>query len=74
MRLSVNFSEEVDWRLLRHMNIILVDNFSTEDLQVMATTMIERHFTTQGFVNTVTRLATVNGRIHFSIIFNNNYR
>jgi hypothetical protein len=59
MRLREDFNDQVDWRLLRHMNIVFVDNFSSEDLLVMTTTMIEQHFTSQGFVNAVTRLAAV---------------
>lgn len=59
MRLTENFNDQVDWRLLRHMNIVFVDNFSSDDLLEMTTTMIERHFTSQGFVNAVTRLGTV---------------
>jgi len=65
MRLRDNFNDLVDWRLLRHMNIVFADNFDSDDLLVMTTAMIERHFASQGFVNAVTRLGTVIKRCLF---------
>ena len=67
MRLRDNFNDLVDWRLLRHMNIVFVDNFGSDDLLVMTTAIIERHFASQGFVNAVTRLGTVINDFYFCI-------
>lgn len=57
-RLSDNFSQDVDPRLLRHMNSIYVDEVTQQDLQEMVTNSLERHFSEE-YSNTVSKLAKV---------------
>lgn len=58
VRLSGRFQEEFDVRLLRHMNTIFIDPMTNDDLITMSTTIMERHFS-DGFVNSVAKLANV---------------
>lgn len=57
-RLGDTFHEDVDLRLLRHMNIVYIDQFSRDDLQEMVTSALQKHFS-KGYSNAVSKLAKV---------------
>jgi hypothetical protein len=59
-RYSEPFQHQIDPRLIRHMNVIYIDEPDVEELQFVFGAILETHFAAAEFPPTVTRLDKVN--------------